>query len=64
MRDHLKKYGCEVELGMCLDSLVQDENTVDVKLLISKADGAVIAENAKYDWVVGTDGARSASHLP
>ncbi|KAJ7782041.1 FAD binding domain-containing protein [Mycena maculata] len=54
LRAALRKYSCEVEFGSKLLSLTQDADGVDA--IIVKQDGQEKIE--RYDFVVGTDGAR------
>lgn len=67
-QDHLEKilyaalaeYSCQVELGTELTSFEQYEGHVEVNLLKRgmdmNADGT--PETTKFEWVIGTDGAR------
>ncbi|KAF8638953.1 hypothetical protein AX16_010427 [Volvariella volvacea WC 439] len=56
----LAQYGCRVEKGTELTNFQQSENYVEVKLRVrgdGSAEGAV-EETTRFDWVIGTDGAR------
>ena len=63
MRAELSKYGCEVELGVELQTFTQLDDHVEVTLLKHSLDGGDVTpgtEKASYDWVIGADGARGA----
>ncbi len=63
MRAELSKYGCEVELGVELQTFTQFDDHVEVTLLKHSLDGGDVTpgtEKASYDWVIGADGARGA----
>ncbi|KAF9563981.1 pentachlorophenol 4-monooxygenase [Agrocybe pediades] len=55
----LASYGCSVELGTELKTFEQNEHHVRVKLVKeSSSGGEGEHEEAEYDWMIGTDGAR------
>lgn len=57
LRNELKtKYECEIELGTELISFEQDTEAEAVDVKIKNKSGDV--ENARYDWLLGADGAR------
>ncbi|KAF8959501.1 FAD binding domain-containing protein [Flammula alnicola] len=62
LRAELEKLGCQVELGVELQTMEQFDNRVDVKLLKHSlkqdADDDAVAEEASYHWVIGADGAK------
>lgn len=63
MRAELSKCGCEVELGVELQTFEQFDDHVKVTLLRHSLDGGDSepkTEEASYDWVIGADGARGA----
>ncbi len=59
IREHLKEYGCEVELGTELIDLEQDDEGVNVKVRRLQGEGsAPHEETIRASYVVGADGAR------
>ncbi|KAG6857444.1 hypothetical protein H0H87_003511 [Tephrocybe sp. NHM501043] len=59
VQEALAKYSCEIERGVAVVSLQQFDDGVEVKLKCLQ-DGAIEwVEFARYDWVVGADGAPS-----
>ncbi|KAF8194103.1 FAD binding domain-containing protein [Pholiota molesta] len=64
LRAELSKTGCEVELGVELHHLEQSDDHVNVSLLKHNLDGTEgvepLREEASYDWVIGSDGAKGA----
>lgn len=55
----LAKFGCQVELGSELISFEQADDRVHAKLTKPAPEGGDrVIENASFDWVIGTDGAR------
>ncbi len=59
IREHLKEYGCEVELNMELVDLEQDDEGVNVKVRRLQGEGgASHEETIRALYVVGADGAR------
>ncbi|KAF8185711.1 FAD binding domain-containing protein [Pholiota molesta] len=64
LRAELSKTGCEVELGVELHHLEQFDDHVKVSLLKHNLDGTKgvdpLKEEASYDWVIGSDGAKGA----
>ena len=58
IRNHLKRLGCEVELGTELVDIEQNDDYVTCQLKKTKADGSVEDETFKVDYVVGADGGR------
>jgi flavin-dependent dehydrogenase len=64
LRAELSKTGCEVELGVELHHLEQSDDHVNVSLLKHNLDGTTgvepLREEASYDWVIGSDGAKGA----
>ena len=52
---HLREYGVEVERGVALTALEQDDNGVNASF--QRADGA--QETEHYQWLIGCDGAHS-----
>ncbi|KJA26224.1 hypothetical protein HYPSUDRAFT_198983 [Hypholoma sublateritium FD-334 SS-4] len=63
MRAELSKCGCEVELGVELQTFEQFDDHVKVTLLRHSLDSGDVepkTEEATYDWVIGADGARGA----
>ncbi len=57
-RDHLLKYGVQVELGTEPVSIAQDETGVSVSL---RHVGVQEVETVRYAYVIGADGARGES---
>ena len=62
-RKHIEALGGHVELGTKLVGLEQDGVSVRAKLERS-SDGQTAEEVASFQYVVGTDGARSQLFLP
>ncbi|EJD01753.1 uncharacterized protein FOMMEDRAFT_126912 [Fomitiporia mediterranea MF3/22] len=60
IRKHLEALGCQVELGTTLSGLEQSEDGVTVRLTKTTTNGEQVEETAKFAYVVGADGARSA----
>lgn len=63
MRAELARYGCEVELGVELQTFEQSNDNVRVTLRKHSTnsetqDTEPIIQGAVYDWVIGADGAR------
>ncbi|KAJ6511503.1 FAD binding domain-containing protein [Mycena vitilis] len=58
LRAHLQKIGCSVELGSELRSFEQFPDHVVAHIVRTDANGTQ-EENTRFDWLVGTDGARS-----
>ncbi|GLB41782.1 putative FAD binding domain containing protein [Lyophyllum shimeji] len=60
IRASLAEYACKVEYGTELISLEQVEDGVNVKLFKHESidEKNDVAETARFDWVVGADGAR------
>ncbi|KAJ6619853.1 FAD binding domain-containing protein [Mycena sp. CBHHK59/15] len=56
LRATLQKYSCKVEFGHGLVSLVQDAGGVDATILNQEGQ----EETQRFDFLVGTDGARGA----
>ncbi|KAJ7662140.1 FAD binding domain-containing protein [Mycena polygramma] len=59
LREHLQKLGCYVELGSELRSFEQFPDHVVAHIVKTDANGTQAEENTRFDWLVGTDGARS-----
>ncbi|KAJ7465473.1 FAD binding domain-containing protein [Mycena galericulata] len=57
LRRHLKKYGCEVEMGHQLVGLTQDDTSVTAKILLRNSTETEI----KCDYLVAADGAKGPS---
>ena len=57
-REHLAKYGVNVELHTELMSVAQDDEGVTVTLKKVGADGAEHTETIRAAYVIGADGAR------
>ncbi|KAJ7760490.1 FAD binding domain-containing protein [Mycena metata] len=59
MRKELRKLGCAIEWGTTLLSFEQLEGGDSVRVQISRPDGdGEVTESARFDYLVGTDGAR------
>lgn len=59
IREHLKEYGCEVELGTELIGLEQDDEGVNVKVRRLEGNCDVQHEGTiRASYVIGADGAR------
>ncbi|KAF7334247.1 FAD-binding-3 domain-containing protein [Mycena sanguinolenta] len=59
LRAYLRDLGCAVELGSQLLSFEQFPDSVVARIAKTDADGNQVEENTRFDWLVGTDGARS-----
>ncbi|KAF7366425.1 FAD-binding-3 domain-containing protein [Mycena sanguinolenta] len=59
LRAYLRDLGCSVELGSQLLSLEQFPDSVVARIVKTDADGNQIEEDTRFDWLIGTDGARS-----
>ncbi|KAJ7776893.1 monooxygenase [Mycena maculata] len=59
LRAHLAKLSCTVELGAELRSFEQSADNVVATIIKTGADGTESEETATFEWLVGTDGARS-----
>ncbi|KAJ7662150.1 FAD binding domain-containing protein [Mycena polygramma] len=59
LREHLQKLGCSVELGSELRSFEQFPDHIVAHIAKTDANGTQAEENTRFDWLVGTDGARS-----
>ncbi|SJL13737.1 uncharacterized protein ARMOST_17185 [Armillaria ostoyae] len=58
LREHLAKYGCEVELGTELVSFEQSADRV-VSRVLKTRDGQTVEETIESRWLIGSEGARS-----
>ncbi|KAK0466820.1 FAD binding domain-containing protein [Desarmillaria tabescens] len=58
LREHLVKFGCEVELGTELVSFEQSADRV-VSRVLKTCDGQTVEETISSRWLVGSEGARS-----
>ncbi|KII92612.1 hypothetical protein PLICRDRAFT_37389 [Plicaturopsis crispa FD-325 SS-3] len=58
IREKLEQYGVRVERGVELRSFTQDADHV-VAQLVKTADGTESTETVTFDWLIGTDGAKS-----
>ena len=59
IRTEMEKYNSSIEIGVELVSLEQLDDGVEVKLHKKNTQNSEVEEEiSKYDWVVGTDGAR------
>ncbi|PBK69092.1 hypothetical protein ARMSODRAFT_1019090 [Armillaria solidipes] len=58
LREHLTKYGCEVELGTELVSFEQSADRV-VSRVLKTRDGQTVEETIETRWLIGSEGARS-----
>ncbi|KAJ3718079.1 monooxygenase [Lentinula guzmanii] len=58
LREHIRAFGCEVELGSQLVSLVQTEEYVEATLT-KFVDGREVTETTQFKWLIGADGGRS-----
>ncbi|KAJ7433543.1 FAD binding domain-containing protein [Mycena latifolia] len=58
-RAHLAKLSCTVELGAELRSFEQSGDSVVAQIVNTAADGTQSEETATFEWLMGTDGARS-----
>ena len=57
----LNEYNTSVEMGTELESFVQTSDDVEVRLIKHTAEGKQTeSESARFEFVIGTDGARSA----
>ena len=59
LRKHIETLGGHVELGTALVGFEQDDDGVTVELS-KDIDGRVKSEKARFTYVIGADGARSA----
>ncbi|KAJ6511513.1 FAD binding domain-containing protein [Mycena vitilis] len=59
LRAHLQKLGCSVELGSELRSFEQFPDHVVAHMSKTDGNGTQAEEDTRFDWLVGTDGARS-----
>ncbi|KAF7366385.1 FAD-binding-3 domain-containing protein [Mycena sanguinolenta] len=59
LRAYLQDLGCSVELGTQLLSFEQFPDGVVARIVKTDADGNQVEEDTRFDWLVGTDGARS-----
>ena len=57
MREHLKQYGCEVELGTELREVEQHPDHVVVRLVKQEGEKDTIV-TVTCNWIVGTDGGK------
>ena len=57
MREHLRTYGCEVELGKALVGFEQDDSGVTAEILDTRH-GVEVKETVRASYLVGADGAR------
>ncbi|KAJ8092072.1 hypothetical protein PM082_024312 [Marasmius tenuissimus] len=55
----LEEYDTAVEMGTELQSFVQTPDDVQARLVKHTADGKQTEETARFEYVIGTDGARS-----
>ncbi|KAK0188523.1 FAD binding domain-containing protein [Armillaria mellea] len=60
LREHLAKYGCEVELGTEMVSFEQSEDSVVSRVLKTRK-GQTVEETIESRWLIGSEGARSVS---
>ncbi|KAK0436892.1 FAD binding domain-containing protein [Armillaria borealis] len=58
LREHLTRYGCEVELGTELVSFEQSADRV-VSRVLKTRDGQTVKETIESRWLIGSEGARS-----
>ncbi|KAK0489308.1 FAD binding domain-containing protein [Armillaria novae-zelandiae] len=58
LREHLAKYGCEVELGTELVSFEQSADRVVSRVLKTQG-GQTVEETIESRWLIGSEGARS-----
>ncbi|KAK0501681.1 FAD binding domain-containing protein [Armillaria luteobubalina] len=58
LREHLAKYGCEVELGTELVSFEQSADRV-VSHVLKTRGGHTVEETIESRWLIGSEGARS-----
>ncbi|KAJ7068962.1 FAD binding domain-containing protein [Mycena belliarum] len=59
LRDHLQALSCSVELNTELRSFEQFPDHVVAEIVKTDVDGTQHVESTTFDWLVGTDGARS-----
>ncbi|KAJ7452718.1 FAD binding domain-containing protein [Mycena galericulata] len=59
LRGQLQKFSCFVELGTELLGFEQFPDHVVAHIVKTDAKGKQLEEHTKFDWLVGTDGARS-----
>ncbi|KAJ6481863.1 FAD binding domain-containing protein [Mycena sanguinolenta] len=59
LRAYLQDFSCSVELGSQLLSFEQFPDSVIARIVKTDSDGNQIEESTRFDWLVGTDGARS-----
>ncbi|KAF7324332.1 FAD-binding-3 domain-containing protein [Mycena sanguinolenta] len=59
LRAYLRDLGCAVELGSQLLSFEQFPDSVVARIVKTDTDGNQVEEDTRFDWLVGTDGARS-----
>ncbi|KAK0501675.1 FAD binding domain-containing protein [Armillaria luteobubalina] len=58
LREHLAKYGCEIELGTELVSFEQSADRV-VSHVLKTQGGQTVEETIESRWLIGSEGARS-----
>ena len=61
LRSHIAKYSCHVEMNTELHTLVQHPENVAVTLVHSDSSQGSTTEITEFDYVVGADGAHSAT---
>ncbi|KAJ7248154.1 monooxygenase [Mycena haematopus] len=59
LRAYLQDLSCSVELGSQLLSFEQFPDGVVARIVKTNSDGKQLEESTRFDWLVGTDGARS-----
>ncbi|KAJ6481862.1 monooxygenase [Mycena sanguinolenta] len=59
LRAYLQDFSCSVELGSQLLSFEQFPDSVVARIAKTDSDGNTAEESTRFDWLVGTDGARS-----
>lgn len=59
LREHLAKYGTQIELGVELVGFTQDQDGVIAELLHHAGENQGKKETTQVDYLVGAEGARS-----
>ncbi|PFH50935.1 hypothetical protein AMATHDRAFT_3453 [Amanita thiersii Skay4041] len=59
LREHLDKFGCQVEVGTELLSFEQTPDGVSVNLVHHRENGEDVPESARFEYLLGADGAHS-----
>jgi 2-polyprenyl-6-methoxyphenol hydroxylase-like FAD-dependent oxidoreductase len=60
----IREYGIAVELATELVKFEQAEDSVTCELAKTSTDGHRVEERARFDWLVGADGARGTFRRP